>query len=102
MKKTIRAFSWPTVVTVLAWLGAAATGITMLVLAGTAARDATASGVFPQTLLGLPVLEGFRDGERIGVHLAWGAWLLVVVPLVVTVIATAAGVRRYVVGGQDA
>ncbi len=102
MKKTIRALSLPTAVIVLAWLAAAATGITMLVLAGIAARDATASGVFPQTLLGIPVLEGFRDGERIGVHLAWGAWLLVVAPLVVTVLATAAGVRRYVTGEQDA
>jgi hypothetical protein len=102
MKKTIRAFSWPAAITVLAWVAAAATGVTLLVLAGMAAREATASGVFPQTLLGIPILEGFRDGERIGVHLAWGSWVLVLVPLVVTGFATAAGVRRYVHGGERA
>jgi len=102
MTTTVRAFSWPTAVTVLAWLAAVATGITMLVLAGIAARDATGSGTFPQTLFGIPVLEGFRNGERIGVHLAWGAWLLVLVPLLVTAVATAAGVRRYIRGRADA
>jgi hypothetical protein len=102
MKKTIRAFAWPTAVTVLAWVAAVAVGVTMLVLAGLAARDATASGVFPQTLFGIPILEGFREGARIGVHLAWGAWLLVLVPLVVTVLATAGGVRRYLQGARDA
>ncbi len=102
MKQTVRAFSVPTLVTVLAWVAAAAVGVTMLVLAGLAAREATASGVFPQTLVGIPILEGFRDGDRIGVHLAWGVWVLVLAPLVVTVVATAAGVRRYRRGAADA
>ena len=102
MKKTLAAVSWPTAVTVLAWIAAAALGIVALMLAGTTARDAPASGVFPQTLFGIPIMEGFRDGDRIGVHLAWGSWLLVVVPLVVTGLATAVGVRRYVRGDGDA
>lgn len=59
-----------------------------------AARAAEVSTQFPRSLLGMPVLTGFRDGERFGVHLEWGTAALLVAPAVLAALVSLAVVVR--------
>jgi hypothetical protein len=69
----------------LAWAFVSASG---------AARAATSDGVFPRTLAGLPVVEGFASAGRFGVHVQWGALALLVVPAVVATVLAVVAVLR--------
>lgn len=103
MNRLLRTNLWPALVSIGAWIAAIATGAVCLVLGGLAARDSGTSGVFPQVVLGIPILEGFRDGDKFGVHLQWGVVLLVLLPLVITVASSILGIRRFTSrSGDDA
>jgi hypothetical protein len=69
----------------LAWAFVSASG---------AARAATSDGVFPRTLAGMPVVEGFASAGRFGVHVQWGALALLVVPAVVATVLAVVAVLR--------
>ncbi|MFC8192514.1 hypothetical protein ACFUMH_12740 [Cellulomonas sp. NPDC057328] len=78
----------PLYVLVVGYLGWAFVG------ASTQARDAAGDGVFPRTLLGMPVLEGFALDGRFGVHVGWGTLVLLVLPALLGAVAGAVVIAR--------
>ena len=64
------------------------------VSASTAARQAAGDATFRRSLLSLPILEGFRNADRFGVHVLWGVPALFVAPLVIATVLTAIGLAR--------
>jgi hypothetical protein len=91
-----RRFTAASIITVLVTVAAIAVAAVMFV---TASQDALAShgnAVFSRTLLGIPVLDGFREGAHFGVHLHWGTWLFLVVPLLVGIGTSIPGARAFI------
>ncbi|HEU4850308.1 MAG TPA: transcriptional regulator [Terrimesophilobacter sp.] len=68
----------------------------LFVSASTEARASVGDAVFPKELLGLPVMEGFKNAGRFGVHLFPGALLFLVVPAVIGIGCALPGVLRFV------
>ncbi|ALS56766.1 hypothetical protein [Rathayibacter toxicus] len=82
MKAFTRAFRARMIVSVIFWLVSIASGVVCLVIATGAAKDSAMDATFPHTVLGLPILEGFKADGKFGVHLQWGVIVLLVVPLI--------------------
>ncbi|WP_422936070.1 transcriptional regulator [Sinomonas sp. P47F7] len=98
--KTVRAWKWYSVASVLVWVGALAIGAIAFVTASEAARASAQDGTFLQQFLGAPLFEGFRLAGKFGVRPQWGLMLLVVVPFSATAALTALQVRRFVRGNR--
>lgn len=80
------------------WVVAVAATLTVFVQVSEAARTAVATVVIPGSFVGLPLFEGFRDDDRIGVHPEWGLLVMLVVPAVlgilIPLVVRATSVRR--------
>jgi len=66
----------------------------LLVSASAQAKASSGDGSFPRALLGIPMLEGFRNGSHFGVHLHWGIALVVVLPAVLSIIPMTVALMR--------
>jgi len=66
----------------------------ILVSASAQAKASAAPGSFPRALLGIPMLDGFREGSHFGVHLHWGIMLVILVPAVLSVVPMAVALVR--------
>jgi hypothetical protein len=88
----------PALVTIAAFVVAAAWIVFLFVSASAEARASLVDGVFPREALGMPVLEGFSASGRFGVHLFPGALLFLVVPVLLGLACAVPGVVRFVRG----
>jgi len=66
----------------------------LLVSASAQAKASSGDGSFPRSLLGIPMLEGFRNGSHFGVHLHWGIALVLVLPAVLSVLPMTVALMR--------
>lgn len=85
-------------ITVLVALACVAVFGIMFVTASTDAKNASADGMFPRDLFGLMILEGFHRDGRFGVHIAPGAVVFLIVPLLVGVVSMIPSIRLFLHG----
>ena len=95
VKKTVSNSIAPMASAIILWVVGGAFLAAAFVGASSDARESMVSGVFPRSLLGLPLLEGFRDQDHFGVHLKSGVFVILVVPVIVALLVWAVnGWRR--------
>ncbi|MBT1635057.1 transcriptional regulator [Clavibacter michiganensis] len=82
------------VVAVVVAVVCVAVAIACLVTATEAVRAAPDGTTAAGGVLGLPLFVGFHEGGRIGVHVAWGLAVLVLLPAAATVMALVVGRTR--------
>jgi hypothetical protein len=74
--------SSPIVFVVVLWVAALIILGVNFFSAGEAGRNATGTLDKSYDFLGMPLLVGFRHADKVGVHLEWGALVLLIAPLV--------------------
>lgn len=90
-----RSFVVSTIVTIAAFAISLVILGVLFVSASTEARTALVDSTYPRDILGLPILEGFHRSGKFGVHMFPGALVFLVVPVVVGLVASIPGVRRF-------
>jgi hypothetical protein len=96
IKRIRRIFVVPSVVSVVLWCVSLVYVGVLFVTASLSAKASAHTALFLKTFLGMPVLEGFRNGPRIGVHIEWGIFAFLVIPLLVGIALTIVYSRRAV------
>jgi len=79
---------------VLLWIAALVTEGVYFVNASQTAKDATSDVENQYDLVGLPLMTGFREGERFGVHIEWGSMVLLLAPILLGVFLVAVQLGR--------
>lgn len=90
-----RSFVVSTVITIAAFAISLVILGVLFVTASTEAQAATVDSIYPRDILGLPILEGFHKSGKFGVHMFPGALVFLVVPVLVGLVASIPGVRRF-------
>lgn len=64
------------------------------VSASSQAKASATDAIFLKDLLGMPLLEGFRNADRFGVHVKWGTLALLVAPLIIALLLSVVSAAR--------
>ena len=96
----------PVLLFVLLWIVAVGFVGVQFVAASEAARSSDVDMVKSYALFGMPVLEGFRNDGRFGVHMHWGALVLVIAPFLLGILVAVVRASRSLapstkVGGSE-
>ncbi len=67
----------------------------MFVWASSDARDAIGDQSFPQSIFGLPVLEGFHLDGKFGVHMKPGALIFIAIPILAGILLKNSAMNRF-------
>jgi hypothetical protein len=78
----------------LLWVAAFVVVAAHLVAATNAVKSATGDTEKPYDFIGLPILTGFRNGDRFGVHLEWGTLVLLTAPILLGLLLVSARLSR--------
>lgn len=82
--------SAPLAVACTLWLAGSVAWAFGFVSASSSAKAAASNTTIAYQILGIPILEGFRNGSRFGVHLQWGTLVLVIGPFVIGLVVVLA------------
>ena len=78
----MRSRRWsPVIFVVMLWIASLIILVVTFFSAALAAKNASGTLDKAYHFLGMPLLVGFRHGDKIGTHLQWGSLVLLVAPL---------------------